>query len=145
MTSPSLNSNSSQRDPAGTSHDHTSEEEAIRITRQDDVPELVEFILALKMRRPISTDMAAELLTHMVMQQRSADASQIADQMAADKWAAVVSDGETLPILAQRVLDYLATHDGIALFNFFVKTFACSNGEECGLGPSPTDPGNAAR
>ena len=129
MSNSSSNLNLSPNDPTGIIHDHTSEAEAIRITRQEDVPELVEFVLALKMRRPISTDMGAALLTHLVMQQRSTDASQIADKMAADNWTALISDGETLPVLAERVLAYLATHDGIGLFNFFVKTFACSNGD----------------
>lgn len=129
MTNTSSNPDFLPNDPAGIIHDHTSEAEAIRITRQEDVPELVEFILALKMRRPISTDMAAKLLTHLVMQQRSTDASEIADRMAADDWTAVLSDGETLQVLAERVLAYLATHEGIALFNFFVKTFACSDGD----------------
>lgn len=125
-----FNASLSPSDLSGMTHDHTSKAEAIRITRQEDVPELVEFILALKMRRPISIDMAADLLTHMIMQQRTTDAGQIVDQMGADKWAAVISDGETLPVLAERVLAYLATHNGIALFNFFVETLACSDGED---------------
>lgn len=123
------NSNFPPDDPGGIISDHTSEAEAIRITQEEDVPELVDFIVALKMHRPISTEMAARLLTHIVMQQRSTEASEIADKMEADNWAAIFSDGETTPILAERVLAYLATNDGIALFNFFVKTFARSDGE----------------
>ena len=123
------NSNFPPDDPGGIISDHTSEAEAVRITQEEDVPELVDFIVALKMRRPISTEMAARLLTHIVMQQRSTEASEIADKMESDNWAAIFSDGETAPILAERVLAYLATNDGIALFNFFVKTFARSDGE----------------
>lgn len=107
---------------------HTSEQEAVRITRQDDVPELVDFILALKMQRPASTDQAARLLKHMVKQQTSSDNDLIADQMRTDGWESHVSEGETLAILAQRVTGYLATDAGVALFNFFVQTFAHTSG-----------------
>jgi hypothetical protein len=122
-------SNSIPTDRSSKTQGHTSEQEAVRITQQDDVPELVEFILILKMKRPISTDKAARLLKHMVKQQMASDTSQIADQMRDDGWEAGLSAGETLPLLADRVLAYLATHEGIALFNFFVKTFAKTNGE----------------
>lgn len=80
------------------------------------------------MRTPISTDKAASLLEHMVKQQMSSDTSQIADQMRHDGWEESLSDGETLTLLAGRALAYLATHEGIALFNFFVKTFARTSG-----------------
>lgn len=107
---------------------HTSEQEAMRITYQEDVPELVEFVLALKLRAPISTDKAARLLERMVKRQMSSDASQIEDQMLDDGWEENLSDGETLTVLADRALAYLATHEGIALFNFFVRTFAGTSG-----------------
>ncbi len=107
---------------------HLSEQEAVRITRQEDVPELVSFVIALQMSRPVSTDMAARLLKHMVKQQKSMDTGVIADQMRQDKWASHLAHGETLILLADRALAYLATHEGIQLFNFFVKTFAETNG-----------------
>lgn len=108
---------------------HISEQEAVRVTQQDDVPELVEFVLALQMRKPISTDKAARLLKHMVEQQMTSDTSLVVDQMREDDWEKCLSDGETLALLANRILAYLATHDGIALFNFFVKTFARTSGK----------------
>jgi hypothetical protein len=123
------NSNSAHVDQSGNSQDRTSEQEAVRITQQDDVPELVEFVLVLKMKRPVSTDKAARLLKHMVKQQMASNSSQIADRMRDDGWETDLSEGETLAFLADRVLAYLATHEGIALFNFFVKTFAKTNGE----------------
>ena len=123
------NFNSTLADDSRNTQGHTSEQEAMRITQQADVPELVEFVLVLKMKRPISTDKAARLLKHMVKQQMTSDSSQIADQMRDDGWVADLSEGETLPLLADRVLAYLATHEGIALFNFFVKTFANTSGE----------------
>lgn len=107
---------------------HTSEQEAIRITHEDDVPELSAFVMALKMKTPISTDRAATLLEHMVKQQTSSDSSQLADQMRDDGWEADLSDGETLAVVADDALAYLATHEGIALFNFFVRTFARTSG-----------------
>ena len=107
---------------------HLSEQEAVRITRQEDIPELVEFILALKMNRPISTDQAARLLRHMVKQQTSSDDCLIADQMRADGWETCLSEGETLDVIAGRVTAYLASQPGVSLFNFFVKTFACTSG-----------------
>jgi hypothetical protein len=117
--------------PAPTPHgeSHLSEQEAVRITRQEDVPELVSFVIALHMSRPVSTDMAARLLKHMVKQQMSTDAGLIADQMRQDEWASHLAHGETLMMVADRALAYLATHDGIQLFNFFVKTFAETTGE----------------
>lgn len=63
---------------------HMSEQEAVRITRQEDVPELVEFIQALQMKRPVSTDQAARLLRHMVKEQTASDDALIADQMRTD-------------------------------------------------------------
>lgn len=107
---------------------HTSEKEAIRITRQDDIPELVEFVLALKMKTPVSPDKAAAFLSYMVKHQMSSDTSQVIDQMRDDGWEANLSDGETLALVADRLLAYLATHEGIALFNFYVKTFARTSG-----------------
>ena len=123
--------NNSQPLPAGQPvmpFGHTSEQEAVRITHQDDVPELATFVMALKMRTPISTDKAATLLEHMVKQQMNSDSSQVADQMRDDGWEADLSDGETLTVVADDALAYLATHEGIALFNFFVKTFARTSG-----------------
>ena len=124
--------NDSKLDPsAQESHGegHLSEQEAVRITQQEDVPELVSFIIALKMRTPISTDMAARLLKHMVKQQMSTDAGLIADQMRHDEWEPHLLQGETLILLADRALAYLATPEGIQLFNFFVKTFAETSGD----------------
>lgn len=121
-------SNSALADQSRNVQGHTSEQEAVRITRQDDVPELVEFVLVLKMKRPVSTDKAARLLQHMVKQKMTSDSSQIADQMRDDGWETDLSEGETLPLLAARVLAYLASNEGIALFNFFVKTFANTSG-----------------
>lgn len=118
-------------DPTQNAHEepHLSEQEAVRITQQDDVPELVEFVLALKMAEPISTDKAARLLKHLVKEQMSSDAGMIADQMRHDHWDANLSKGETLILLADRALGYLATDAGVALFNFFVKTFAETSGD----------------
>lgn len=107
---------------------HLSEQEAVRITRQENIPELVEFILALKMHRPVSTDQAARLIRHMVKQQTASDDCLIADQMRADGWETRLSEGENLAMLAGRVSAYLASHAGVSLFNFFVKTFADTSG-----------------
>lgn len=40
-----------------------------------------------------------------------------------------MSEGETLALLAGRVSAYLASHAGVALFNFFVKTLAGTSGK----------------
>lgn len=107
---------------------HLSEEEAIRITQQEDIPELRKFVLALEMVMPTSTDKAATLLMHMVKEQMSMDAGLIADQMRNDHWDADLPKGADLMLLANRALAHLATHEGIELFNFFVKTFAKTSG-----------------
>ena len=111
---------------------HTSEQEAVRITQQEDVPELVEFILALDMKKPVSNDRAARLIKHLVKLQTASDSQLIADQMRTDGWEASLSDGETLAILADRVSAYFSTHAGTALFNFFVLTFARTSGNMFG-------------
>ena len=107
---------------------HLSEQEAVRITQEEDVPELVEFILALKMNRPISTEKAARLIKHLVKEQTASDTTLIADQMLADGWEAGLAQGETCAQLANHASAYLATPEGTALFNFFVQTFAKTSG-----------------
>jgi hypothetical protein len=107
---------------------HTSEQEAVSITQQDDVPELVEFILALKMEKPVSTDKAARLFQHLTKQQTASNSTLIADQMRTDGWEADLSHGENLALIAERTTAYLATDDGVSLFNFFVMTFARTSG-----------------
>jgi hypothetical protein len=105
-----------------------SETEAVRITHLEDRAELAVFVAALGMRTPVSTDKIAFLLEHMLKEQMSADTATIASQMRNDHWEHHLSDGETLEIVAHRALTFLRTHEGIALFNFFTKTFAKTSG-----------------
>ena len=116
----------SHQSPGGDGH--LSEQEAVRITQQDEVPALTSFVAALEMGAPVSTDKAARLLKHMVKEQMSMDAGLIADQMRHDQWESHLSGDETVIILADRALTFLATQEGVVLFNFFVKTFAGTNG-----------------
>jgi hypothetical protein len=109
--------------------DHSiSEDEAVRITQTDDLPELIGFVAALKMVKPVSTERAARLIKHIVKQQMISNSVLIADQMRDDGWDTNLSDGESLALVAERASDYFATHAGISLFNFFVKTFAKTTG-----------------
>lgn len=103
---------------------HLSDDEALRITHDEDEPQLAAFVSALGMQRPVSTDKVAFLLEHMIKEQMSADTAAIADQMRNDHWEADLTAGETLTEVAHRALSYLRTHEGIRLFNFFAKIFA---------------------
>lgn len=98
--------------------------QAVRTTHQDAIPQLDEFIRSLQMARPVSTDKAAELLEHLVKLQMASDDVRIADQMRDDGWETDLSDGESLTVLGERAFAYLATTQGLSLFNFIVKTYA---------------------
>ena len=115
------------QDPAITKQ-HISELEAVRITQTTDLPELMAFVVALKMIEPVSTDRAAKLVKHIVKQQMISDSVLIADQMRDDGWEADLTNGETLAVLAERASDYFSTQAGTSLFNFFVMTFAKTTG-----------------
>jgi hypothetical protein len=117
----------SKKDEAGYSIEidvHLSNEEARRITHDKFKAELVEFVSALDMTNPVSTDKAATLLEHIIKEQMSADSKLIADQMHLDQWEDALSNGEHLGVLAKRACSFFATDEGIELHNFFVKTLA---------------------
>lgn len=106
----------------------TTHSEAVRITHLEERSELAVFVAALGMQKPVSTDKIAFLLEHILTEQMSADTTSIASQMRNDNWENDLSDGETLETVAHRALAFLGTHEGIALFNFFTKTFAKTSG-----------------
>lgn len=106
-----------------------SDAQATRITQKDHAPELAEFVAALEVRGSVSSDKAALLLEHMIKQSTTASAALIADQMRVDQWESGLADGETVERVAERACRFLATGEGIRLFNFFVKVFARTNDE----------------
>lgn len=101
-----------------------SEAEAVDVAHQAGRPELASFAAALGMQHPVSTEKMGFLLEHLIREQMTTDATTIAAQMRNDHWDRALADGETLEALAQRAQAFLRTHEGIALFNFFAKTFA---------------------
>jgi hypothetical protein len=107
---------------------HLSDDDAIQITNQECEPKLAGFVSALGMHTPVSTATAALLLEHMIKEQTSGDTALVADQMRQDGWEKSLTDGENLNLLAERALAYLASEDGVKLFNFFVQTFAKTSG-----------------
>jgi hypothetical protein len=107
---------------------HLSDDEAIQIGHDGREAELAALVSALGMRVPVSTATAALLLEHIIKEQTSGDAQLVAGQMRQDGWENDLSDGEQLNVLAERLLAYLATEDGVKLFNFFVQTFAKTTG-----------------
>ena len=118
--------------PAGYPADcapHLSDAQANRITHKEHQAELAEFVASLNVGGAVSTDKAAFLLEHMIKESMSADSTSIADQMRADQWDRDLGDGETVERVAERVSLFLATEDGIRLFNFFVKVLARTNDE----------------
>jgi hypothetical protein len=104
-----------------------SDAQATRITQKDHAPELAEFVAALELRGTVSSVKAALLLEHMIKESTTADAALIADQMRVDQWEHGLVDGETVELVAERACLFLATGEGIKLFNFFVKVFARTN------------------
>ena len=108
---------------------HISDNAATRITRREGKAELSDFVAALNMVRPVSTDKAAVLLEHVIKESMSANIALIEGQMRADGWEADLSQGETLAVLAERAALFLENPEGIHLFNFFAKTFAKTTGE----------------
>jgi ADP-ribosylglycohydrolase len=107
---------------------HLSDDEATRITHNEDQQQLAAFVSALGMQRPVSTDKAAFLLEHMIKEQMSTDAQTIAAQMRSDHWENNFADDETVELIADRALSYLSTDEGVKLFNFFAKVFAKTSG-----------------
>jgi hypothetical protein len=100
------------------------ESEAETIVRAECQTKLQDFISALRMQRPVSTDKAAILLKHIVTGQMTTDANLIAGQMRLDHWELGLANGDNLAVLAERARDFLDTEVGIALYDFFVQVFA---------------------
>jgi hypothetical protein len=98
--------------------------EAETIVRGECQDKLQNFIAALQMKRPVSTDKAAILLKHIVKGQMATDASLIAGQMRLDHWELSLANGDNLAVLAERARDFLDTEEGAALYDFFVKVFS---------------------
>jgi hypothetical protein len=114
---------------AGNDEVHLSDADAKLIARYEGAPELAAFVAALDMRRPVTSDKAARLLEHIIKGAMSATVARIETQMRIDHWEKDLSEGETLPMLAERAQLFLETPAGVELFNFFVKTFARTTGE----------------
>jgi hypothetical protein len=113
----------------GNEEAHLSHKDAKLIARYEAAPELAGFVAALGMQRPVTSNRAARLLEHIIKETLSSTAAQIEIQMRNDHWDKDLSDGETLPVLAQRVQLFLESPPGVELFNFFTKIFARTTGE----------------
>jgi hypothetical protein len=98
--------------------------EAETVVRGECQAKLQDFIAALRMQRPVSTDKAAILIKHIVKGQMATDANLIAGQMRLDHWELGLANGDNLAVLAERARDYLDTDEGVALYDFFVQVFA---------------------
>jgi len=98
--------------------------EAEAIVRGECQAKLQDFIAALRMQRPVSTDKAAILLKHIVKGQMATDASLIAGQMRLDHWELGLANGDNLAVLAERARDYLDSSEGAALYDFFAQVFS---------------------
>jgi hypothetical protein len=81
------------------------------------------------MQRSVTSNQAARLLEHIIKDSTSATVALIEGQMRTDHWEKDLSDGETLPEIAERAQLFLETPAGVQLFNFFAKTFARTTGE----------------
>ncbi len=108
---------------------HLTRSEAKDTVRADGDTELASFVAALQMRRPVSSDKAAQLLEHVIKETMSATVDWLEGQMRTDHWEDFLSEGETLTLLAERAHKYLESNPGVELFNLFAKTFAKTTGE----------------
>jgi hypothetical protein len=106
-----------------------SDQDAKLIARYEGAPELADFVAALNMQRPVTSNKAAHLLEHIIKETMSATVALIEGQMRTDHWENYLSKGESLPMLAERAQLFLETPAGVQLFNFFAKTFARTTGE----------------
>jgi hypothetical protein len=113
----------------GNEEAHLSDHDAKLIARYEGAPELADFVAALNMQRPVTSNRAARLLEHIIKETTSATVALIEVQMRMDHWEKDLSPGETLPELAERAQMFLETPEGVQLFNFFTKTFARTTGE----------------
>jgi hypothetical protein len=114
---------------AGNEDAHLSDQDAKLIARYEGAPELADFVAALNMQRPVTSNKAARLLEHIIKESMSATVALIEGQMRTDHWEKDLSPGETLPGLANRAQLFMETPAGVELFNFFAKTFARTTGE----------------
>lgn len=101
-----------------------SQAQAVDTTHRQNEAELEEFAAVLGLPATFSIDKLATLLEHLVMQQTSADSQMIRDQMVRDGWEKTLGSETSIDALAERATTFLSSEHGIALFNFFVKTFA---------------------
>ncbi|MDB5756459.1 MAG: hypothetical protein JWR56_2887 [Massilia sp.] len=113
----------------GDEETHLSDRDAKLIARYEGAPALAGFVAALNMQRPVTSNKAARLLEHLIKETMSATTGLIEGQMRIDHWEKDLSDGEVLPLLAERAQLFLDTPEGVQLFNFFAKTFAKTTGE----------------
>jgi hypothetical protein len=102
------------------------ESEAEALAGNECQTRLREFIAALKMQRPISSEKAAILLKHIVKNQMADDANLIAGQMRLDHWELGLANGDNPVVLAERACAYLNSAEGAALYDCFSKIFARS-------------------
>jgi hypothetical protein len=113
----------------GSDEVHLSDQDAKLISRYEAAPGLADFVAALNMQRPVTSNKAARLLEHIIKESMSATADLVEGQMRTDHWDKDLVPGESLPEVAARAQGYLETPAGVELFNFFAKTFARTTGE----------------
>jgi hypothetical protein len=118
-------------DPSNNGNDaaHLSDQDAALIARYESAPALAEFVAALNMQRPVTSNRAARLLEHIIKETMSATVDLVEGQMRTDHWEKDLAPGETLPEVAARAQAFLETPAGVELFNFFARTFARTTGE----------------
>lgn len=121
--------NSQNSDNAGAGQAHISDAAANSMTRHECHDELVAFVDALTMQRPVPVEKIAQLLEHSMKDAMTANISLIEDQMRLDHWDADLGEGESLDDLAGRAQRFLETEEGVRLYNHFAKIYARTTGE----------------
>lgn len=114
---------------AGQSPSRLTEAQAQEHSLDDSDQQLQQFVAALKMAKPVSTELAARLVEDVVKGATSANVDLLEAQMRIDGWDRTLSPGEDLATLAMRANAYLESPEGVEMFNLFTRNVARTTGE----------------
>lgn len=78
---------------------------------------------------PVSNDKVALLLEKIILQSLTASSTLIEAHLRSNGWEESLASNETIATVADRIFVFLATEDGIRLYNFFVNILAKTTDE----------------
>jgi phenylalanyl-tRNA synthetase beta subunit len=105
---------------------HLTQQEAVCVLHTEAREQIRRFIQALKLKNPVSDDVAAALLMDVAKHTLPPGSEEMAIQMRINDWNRYLSE-EELQEAARNAHAYLQSREGIELGNFLVKTMAKAN------------------